>query len=94
MTIEEECDARGGGEGRRQDGMATSAFAHDGSPADDDDGGQTRHPTGNEYERHDHTTIVKHVAVASRGPGSGAVVAFLLWEQAVGGSNPPSPTNS
>ena len=25
-------------------------------------------------------------------PGSGAVVAHLLWGQAVGGSNPPSPT--
>src|SRR5215213_6128400 len=26
-------------------------------------------------------------------PGSGAVVAHLLWEQEVGGSSPPSPTN-
>src|SRR5262249_15838725 len=34
------------------------------------------------------------VLVGSRPhPGSGAVVAHLLWGQAVGGSNPPSPTD-
>lgn len=37
-------------------------------------------------------SIVREWQVASRGPGSGAVVAFLLWVQEVGGSNPPSPT--
>lgn len=31
-------------------------------------------------------------SVRSGHPGSGAVVAHLLWGQAVGGSNPPSPT--
>lgn len=30
----------------------------------------------------------------ARHTGSGAAVAHLLWEQEVGGSNPPSPTNS
>src|SRR5207237_6291835 len=30
--------------------------------------------------------------MTQRSPGSGAVVAHQLWELAVGGSNPPSPT--
>ncbi len=31
-------------------------------------------------------------SVRSESPGNSAAVAHLLWEQEVGGSNPPSPT--